>query len=119
MKRIGVTGGRDYRGWDDVCAALEAVMTKHGPFVLVQGAATGADALAARWAGLVPLQVDPFPADWDKYGLGAGPLRNQAMVDSGLDGLVAFPGGRGTADMVRRARKAGVPVWFPCSEPTL
>jgi len=37
-------------------------------------------------------------------------MRNQQMVDYGLDGLAAFPGGNGTADMVRRARAAGVTV---------
>lgn len=30
---------------------------------------------------------------------------------------IGVTGGRGTADMVRRARRAGVPVWFPCGEP--
>ena len=29
------------------------------------------------------------------------------------DGLIAFPGGSGTADMVARARAAGVTVWVP------
>src|SRR5262249_25506155 len=29
------------------------------------------------------------------------------------DGVVAFPGGTGTADMIRRAKKAGLEVWKP------
>jgi hypothetical protein len=38
-------------------------------------------------------------------------MRNQAMLDYGKpDLVVAFPGGKGTADMVRRARVAGVKV---------
>ena len=37
-------------------------------------------------------------------------MHNAQMVVYGLDGLVAFPGGRGTADMVTRARAAGVTV---------
>jgi len=32
------------------------------------------------------------------------------MADAGADLCIAFPGGRGTADMVRRARAAGIPV---------
>lgn len=44
-------------------------------------------------------------------GKAAGPIRNQRMLDEGKpDLVVAFPGGRGTADMVRRAKAAGVPV---------
>jgi hypothetical protein len=41
----------------------------------------------------------------------AGPLRNQRMLDEGKpDLVVAFPGGGGTKDLVRRAVKAGVSV---------
>ncbi len=32
------------------------------------------------------------------------------------DAVVVFPGGSGTADMVERARKAGLPVWEPMKE---
>lgn len=40
-----------------------------------------------------------------------GPLRNQRMLEEGKpDLVVAFPGGGGTKDMVRRAAKAGVPI---------
>ena len=35
----------------------------------------------------------------------------QIMLDEGKpDLVVAFPGGRGTADMIRKAEGAGVPV---------
>lgn len=41
----------------------------------------------------------------------AGPKRNQRMLDKGKPDLVlAFPGGDGTADMVRKAKSAGVPI---------
>jgi hypothetical protein len=59
-------------------------------------------------------EVRPNPvavmADWS-IGRKAGPIRNQRMLDEHApDLVVAFPGGRGTADMVRRARKSGVEV---------
>lgn len=104
--RFGVTGGRDY---DDVTTVAD-VLSALPNAVLVHGAASGADTLAARhWAGL-GRPTEPHPADWTTHGKAAGPLRNQEMVDSHLDLLIAFPGGRGTADMVRRAEAAGVPV---------
>jgi hypothetical protein len=50
-----------------------------------------------------------FNADWATHGKMAGWLRNQQMLDEGKpDLVVAFSGGRGTADMVRRTKKAGV-----------
>jgi len=52
-----------------------------------------------------------FLANWRTHGKAAGPIRNQQMLDEGRPHLVvAFPGGTGTADMVRRAKAAGVPV---------
>ena len=50
-------------------------------------------------------------ADWEKLGRKGGPIRNQLMLDEGRpDLVVAFPGRRGAADMVRRARTACIEV---------
>jgi hypothetical protein len=78
---------------------------------LVHGAAKGADALGARWALARGVIGASYPAQWDKYGKKAGVIRNQEMIDvEKVDFVVACPGGKGTADMVRRATKAGIPV---------
>ena len=79
--------------------------------VIIHGAAKGADSLASEWAALNEVKEEVFPADWKTHGRAAGPIRNQQMLDEGKPDLViAFPGGRGTADMVKRARKAGIEV---------
>ena len=55
--------------------------------------------------------MDFASPQWDELGKKAGPLRNQRMLDDGKpDMVVAFPGGGGTKDMVRRAAKAGVAI---------
>ena len=57
-------------------------------------------------------------ADLLTFGRSAGAIRNRDMLDTGKpDLVVAFSGGRGTADMVRRAGKAGVAVNRPGSRP--
>lgn len=66
--------------------------------------------MAYDWVKARDILIEEYPAEWDKHGKAAGFIRNQDMLDSGVDVVVAFPGGRGTADMVRRARKAGVEV---------
>lgn len=78
--------------------------------VIVSGAARGADSAAVDWAVVNWVNFEEYPADWEKHGKRAGHLRNQQMLDTGIDKVIAFPGGRGTADMVNRARKAGVEV---------
>ena len=110
--RIVVTGGRDYGDGAAVAMALSAVHRKHNIDLLIHGAARGADTLAANWARRAGVQVATFSADWRAHGKAAGIIRNQSMLDIGKpDACVAFPGGRGTADMVARCSKAGLPVW--------
>ncbi len=78
---------------------------------VIHGEAKGADSHAALWASVNGVTVEAYPADWKKHGRAAGPLRNARMLAEGKPDLViAFPGGRGTADMVRKAEAAGVPV---------
>ena len=91
---------------------LDALLARRGPFaVVVHGAAAGADSLGGDWATARGIPVQVFPADWDTLGRKAGPIRNQQMLDDGKpDLVVAFPGGRGTAHMMRISREAGVEV---------
>lgn len=126
--RILVTGSR--HGWDheELSQALHAVvdeMLDYGvyiygvddPMVLVHGAAPGVDTQAALiWENELKQAVEPHPAHWNEYGRRAGPLRNQEMVDSGINLCLAFldPESRGTKDCVERAEKAGITVrkWY-------
>jgi hypothetical protein len=70
--------------------------------------------VAKNWAELHGIQTEPHPADWNKFGLGAGPRRNQEMVDAGADVVFAFPAGKsiGTRGCIKMAQKANIPVWL-------
>lgn len=107
--RILVCGGRDFS--DSILLNKTLRDFFFGPEdVLICGMARGADRMAYDWVKARDILIEEYPAEWDKHGKAAGFIRNQDMLDSGVDVVVAFPGGRGTADMVRRARKAGVEV---------
>lgn len=91
-----------------------------GPITaLYHGDATGADQGLGAWAEARGIPVLPFPADWSRYGDAAGPIRNADMLAGRHpqgevprpELVVALPGGAGTADMVRKAQAAGVPVY--------
>jgi hypothetical protein len=111
-KRILVCGGRDYQNRQHVWATLDRLHAARGIAAIIQGAADGADRWAAEWGWERGIRVCSFPADWKAHGKAAGPIRNKQMLDEAKpDGVVAFPGGSGTANMVRQARAAGVPVW--------
>lgn len=112
----------------------ENIVIVHG--ACPTGADQLADQIAATWTGLT---VERHPADWDNcapdcpakphrikkrmgdihhpgqmddYCPGAGPRRNALMVSLGADECLAFPmpGSRGTANCMRLARQAGIPV---------
>lgn len=90
---------------------MDMLHVKHKFTALIQGGATGADTMARDWAATHPeIKRYVCRANWDKYGLAAGPIRNAKMLEWGPDLVVAFAGGKGTADMVRRAKAAGIEV---------
>ena len=107
--RILVCGGRNFNDHD----LFGRTVDPYTPVVrlIIHGGATGADEMAHNWADWYDIPEQYHVANWSEYGKAAGPIRNQAMIDEGKPDLVlAFPGGRGTADMVRRARAAGIKV---------
>lgn len=107
--RVLVCGGRNYRDMKSVFASLDGLDPV--PSLIVHGGATGADSCAGEWARKRGVVCRVYHADWHKHGRAAGPIRNQKMLDCGKPEMVmAFPGGVGTADMVRRAKAAGVKV---------
>jgi hypothetical protein len=106
-----VCGGRDFSDSAWAYEILDAFKAKKGLDVLVQGGARGADQLASEWANDRGIPQKIYPADWQKHGKGAGPIRNQQMLDAEpIDFVVAFPGGSGTRDMITRAKAKGIKV---------
>lgn len=123
--RVLVCGGREYADRSAMRAELAVWMLSSrygdlrwrlrdsrdaGLLTIVHGGARGADTLAGEVAQELGYTVEVHPADWKTHGRAAGPTRNQKMLDTGVDLVMAFPGGRGTADMVKRATVARVPV---------
>lgn len=109
--RVIVCGGRTYNDRARLFAVLDKLHAEAGIDVIIEGGAKGADQLAAIWSDKPGVGLERFEADWENQGSFAGPARNRRMLREGNpDLVVAFPGGRGTADMVKQARKAGVKV---------
>lgn len=116
-----VCGGRDYADVRGAFTSLGGLLPK--PTLIVQGGnkgtrrgkkfLPGADLIAAVWAGLMDVPCDEYAVDHaiDGPWPAAGPRRNGRMLrESKPHVVLAFPGGRGTADMMRQARAAHVCV---------
>lgn len=107
--RVLVCGGRKFFDAELVNHTLDSLNISH----LIEGGAKGADKLAYTWAyyNLPAKDRSQYPAKWKEFGKGAGYIRNEQMLKEGKpDLVVAFPGNKGTEDMISKARKAGVKV---------
>ncbi len=129
--RILVCGGRDYTNKDNLFKVLSCLHANEKITHIINGGASGADALSTSWAIENKIPSKGITAKWKdldaegavvktgrfgSYNCLAGFDRNQRMIDEeNIDLVVAFSGGNGTADMVERAEKAGVVV---VKEPT-
>lgn len=106
--RIIVCGGRNYFDKEKFYQTMGGILKNLSDVTIISGGASGADALAKQFARENGISFEEFPAEWERLGKSAGPIRNQKMIDSGADLVVAFPGGKGTTDMVRRANRVRV-----------
>ena len=108
--RLLVCGSRTWESRDEIRRQLLDLK----PDEVIHGGARGADRLAGEVARELGIPVRAFPADWKRLGRKAGPVRNQQMLDEGQpDRVLAFRmegDSPGTDDMIRRARKAGLPL---------
>ena len=108
--KIVIAGGRDFSDKEVAFKALNTVINSGD--VIISGHARGADTLGEMYAKEQGLKLELYPAEWDKYGRSAGPIRNRQMAEV-ADSLVAFWDGksRGTKNMIETAEKLELPVF--------
>lgn len=78
-----VTGDRNYTNKELINRLFVEEISPSYPncdYDFVHGACKGADLLASSVAQKLGYKVLAYPADWEKYGKAAGPIRNQQMI---------------------------------------
>lgn len=113
--RLIIAGGRDFKPTKTHAEWLDSLYSEllvaGRPITqVVCGMAPGADMFGHRWAKHHGIDVAEFPANWAKHGRAAGPKRNEEMAVN-ADGVVLFPGGRGTQSMFEIAKMACLTIW--------
>jgi len=112
MKRVRllVCGGRDYNDYIKLNMVMNHVKQRIEIVEIIHGGAKGADSMVGYWAETNCIPVTVVPAEWSLFKCAAGMIRNKKMLDMKPDGVIAFPGGNGTKNMVSIAKKANIPV---------
>ena len=108
--KVLVCGGRHYDNYGFLTEVLDEIHAATPIELIIEGGQFGADFLASSWARGHRVAYRSVTPEWNRHGKSAGPIRNREMLDLSPDLVVAFPGGTGTADMVKQARARGCPV---------
>ena len=111
MTRTIIAGSREGATYKDVKQAFDSCGWE--VTTIISGGARGVDYLGKQLADELNIPVERYPANWSKYGRGAGPIRNSLMADN-ADALIAVWDGKskGTLNMINTARKKGLKVFI-------
>ena len=108
MSRAAVVGSRTFDNYSFLEAILNTIRLRFTLITeIISGGAKGADSLAETYARRCNLKITVYKPDWDKYGKGAGFIRNASIVEE-ADMVIAFWDGKskGTKDTIDKALKA-------------
>lgn len=112
MFKVIICGGREFEDYELLKKACDFYLAKKfetgEKIVIVSGGARGADSLGEKYAEERGLEVQRFPADWNKYGKRAGYLRNKQMAEVSnacIAFLSSYGENKGTKMMISIARE--------------
>jgi hypothetical protein len=110
MNALIIAGGRDFKNFSLLVERVDVFRRVHSlldpeDLQIVSGGADGADRLGELYAKNNNLKVVKFPADWEKHGKSAGPIRNAAMATYASHAILFWNGGSpGTKNMIYNAK---------------
>lgn len=113
VMKVIIAGGRNHRWSAQDRETLDRYWKSLPITEVVSGSAPGADTRGIEWAKAKGIPYTEFPANWNKHGRAAGPIRNEQMAKY-ADALIVFMrfAGSGTRSMIRIARRNNIPTYY-------
>jgi len=119
MKIILFTGSRIWNNPRPVIQKIQSLVTEYKDVTFIHGYADGLDRIVHIYCKAHNILVRGYKAKWKQYGISAGPIRNQYMIDNQkaieqpIDVCYAYPveNSIGTIDMINRAISAHIPTF--------
>lgn len=108
--RIAFAGG-DYQNHELIWNVLDATKAKYPDMILLHGGAPkSAETIASKWADNRGVTQVVFRPDWNNHGRAAPFKRNDKMLNTVPQGVIATPGSGITERLVVNAKKLGIKV---------
>jgi hypothetical protein len=103
---LAIVGSRKFENFELLKNVVDIICTKNDITKIISGCASGADKLAEKYALENNILFEKFSAEWKKYQLAAGKIRNTVIAEN-CDILIAFWDGKskGTLDTIKKAQK--------------
>lgn len=113
--KICVCGSRTITNYKIIEQGINNILRENNFLAteLISGCATGPDKLGETWAAKNGVNIVRMPADWKKYGLSAGYIRNCQMADIS-DIIISFWDGksRGSKHMIDYCKKISKKIFI-------
>jgi hypothetical protein len=114
--KVVIAGSRTIRDYEAVARAIK--LSGWEITEVVSGTAKGVANYVEMWGEINSVPIKKFPADWDKYGKAAGPIRNAAMAEYADAAIVLIENkSTGATNMVAQMKKRNKPcIMVPIKE---
>lgn len=109
--KLAIIGSRVFRERELLVKTIDKFREDYDVIEIISGGAQGADKLGEEYGISHNIKTTIFPANWGKYGRGAGFRRNYDIIKA-CDIVIAFWDGKsaGTQHSIKIAREQGKTV---------
>lgn len=106
--KIVIAGSRTVRDENQVRSRIHQLLSELNitPTEIVSGKAVGPDLIGETYANMFKIPIKEMPANWNKYGKAAGPIRNKQMAEYADMAIVFWDGeSAGSKNMISEMSK--------------
>ena len=116
--KVIIAGSRNLENYLLVAQAMQRC--GYNVTEVVSGCATGVDTLGERWARTNNIPVKEMPANWNRDGKAAGPIRNREMAKYADAAVIVWDGkSAGTRNMIDEMIRHKKPYFLQLTESNL
>lgn len=116
--KVIIAGSRDILDYKLVVQSIQR--SGYEITEVVCGCAAGIDTLGEQWAINNEIPIKYMPADWNRHGKSAGPMRNKKMAEYADAAIVIWNGvSPGSKNMIQNMIRQNKPYYIGMSATTL